>query len=703
MLNIGVTSYLAGGLLFLALALVLMTSWRGRLQGALLVVAALVTVAWCGLIAYAALAQTTVPFQAIFSIEVLRFAIWIAFLLKLLSVGYRATVIWRARYLIHGLWVAVLLLGWLPFIQATEVIPGMVLEVRILGLLLLALVGLVLVEQLYRNADPEQRWSLKYLCFGIGGMFAYDLVLYANTLMFLRIDSDLWNARGAVSAMVVPLIAISAARNPQWSLDVFISRRFVFYGTTLFGAGLLLLVMAAGGYYIRLYGGDWGSVAQVIVLAATALGLLVLLFSGQVRARIRVFLSKHFYSYKYDYREEWLRFIATLAEGEPGPAMRQRVIQALAHIVDSTDGRLWMRDDDRGGDFVYVADWNLAPPIEVMDSDDALILFLEANNWVIDLREQAQAPERYPAFEPPDWLADDKSAWLVIPLRHHEQLTGIVILGRPRAPRDTNWEDRDLLKTAGQQAAGYLALLAASEALSQAQQFEAFNRLSAYVVHDLKNMVAQLALVVSNAQRHMDNPAFMKDAIDTVDNAVGRMNRLLAQLRKARFEAPELSPVSLAQCLEQVVARRAVTAPAPVLEPTPGVAAIVMADPERLATVFEHLVQNAQEATGDQGSVTLRLDQHEGRSRVRIIDDGTGMDAEFIRTRLFRPFDTTKGNAGMGVGVYEAREFIQSLGGRLEVDSTPGTGTTFTILLPPVPADTDIMTADTDESRGIAS
>src|SRR5690606_1379492 len=114
-------------------------------------------------------------------------------------------------------------------------------------------------------------------------------------------------------------------------------------------------------------------------------------------------------------------------------------------------------------------------------------------------------------LEIPRWLAEDAGAWLVIPLRHHERLIGMVLLGRPRAPRETNWEDRDLLKTAGQQAASYLALLDASEALTQARQFEAFNRLSAYVVHDLKNMVAQLALVVSNARRHRDNPAFMED------------------------------------------------------------------------------------------------------------------------------------------------------------------------------------------------
>lgn len=683
--TIAVISYLTGGLLFLTLAVLLATSWRGRLQGALLMLATLVSAAWCFALAWAA--KYGAPHQLLFAAEILRNAAWLTFLLGLLGAAFPGGRIWRSRHLIHGFWVILLVAGLLP-LGSLNVVPGVVLEYRAMGLLIMALGALLLVEQIYRNAGSEQRWAVKFLCLGAGGMFAYDLILYADALMFLRLDADLWTARGAINAMVVPLLAISAARNPQWSLDVFVSRRFVFYGATLAGAGLVLLVMAAGGYYVRLYGGEWGTVAQVIVVSATLLGLLVLLFSGQVRARLKVFLSKHFYNYRYDYRDEWLRFIGTLAEGEPGPAMRQRVIQALAQIVDSTNGRLWVSGEDERAGFVYAADWNRAPPVEVIARDDPLLVFLRGHNWVIDLNERAAHPERYPGLELPVWLERDAGAWLVIPLRHHEELTAIVLLGTPRAPRETNWEDRDLLKTAGQQAAGYLALLSASEALSQARQFEAFNRLSAYVVHDLKNMVAQLALVVANAQRHRDNPAFMEDAIGTVDNAVGRMNRLLAQLRKARFEAPEPVPVRLDRCLGEVVARRGASLPRPVLVTRAGADATVLADPQRLGLIVEHLVQNAQEATGPDGRVEVFLDRVDDLVRVRIGDDGVGMDAQFIRERLFRPFDTTKGNAGMGIGVYEAREFVQGLGGRVEVESSPGQGTTFTLLFPAARADT---------------
>lgn len=675
MLNIGVVSHLVGGVFFLGLAVLLVTGWRGRLQGGLLVTAALGSAAWALVLAWEA-GGANLPPPVLHTAQVLRDAGWLAFLTKLLSVGFRG-VPRRVASLVGGVWVLVLGLGWLPAGWPDEAVR---VQLGFFGLLALSLLGLVLVEQIYRNADTAQRWALKYLGLGIGGIFVYDLVLYADALMFLQADPSLWQARGLVNAMAVPLIGVSAARNPQWSLDVFVSRRFMFYGTTLVAAGVFLLAMAAGGYYVRLYGGDWGAVGQAVFVAAALLGLAVALFSGQVRARLRVFLSKHFYHYKYDYRDEWIRFMGTLAEGEPGPAIRQRVIQALAQIVDSTNGQLWMRSGD---DFLHVAEWNRTAPAAVLRGSDPFVRFLDEHNWIVDLRERAVAPERYPGMALPPWLADDAGAWLVIPLRHHGALAGVVLLGRPRAPRETNWEDRDLLKTAGQQAGGYLALLEATEALSEARQFEAFNRLSAYVVHDLKNMVAQLALVVSNAGRHRDNPAFVDDAIRTIDNTVGRMNRLLAQLRKGRFDAPTSTPVPLCDILGAVVERRRTDGPAPVLAAGPEAgAARILADAERLGLVLEHLVQNAQEATTGDGLVSVGLDVDGDEARITICDDGIGMTDDFIRTRLFRPFDTTKGNAGMGIGVYEAREFFHGIGGRLEVASRPGEGSTFTIRLP---------------------
>lgn len=695
--DIGVISYSAAALLFLVLSLLLLTSWRGRLQGALLVGACVVTVLWAAVVAYYAAAYH-VASSAIPTLEIIRNAVWFAFLIRLLHPA-EITAPMSARLktltgIVLGMCLTLLVL----------LHVGDSMYLNIFGHVFLSIIGLALVEQVYRNTVPERRWALKFLCLGIGGMFAYDLFLYSDAMLLQRIDMDLWNARGMITALAVPLIAFSAARNPQWSLDVFVSRHIVFHTAALMGTGLYLLVMAAAGYYIRLYGGTWGTAAQVIFLFGAAVTLLIVIASGHVRARVKVFFNKHFFSHKYDYRNEWLHFIRTLAGGEAGQPLssipgRERAIQALAQIVDSPAGLVWWRQDmmipssDHGASpFVLLARWNVGQNSAVSDMESgSLMRFLDERQWIIDLEQYAKTPDFYTGLDLPQWLRDlsemPQGAWLVIPLILHQRVLGFMVLMQPRAARMVNWEDRDLLKTAGCQAASYIAQLEATQALVQARQFEAFNRLSAFVVHDLKNLVAQLALVVSNAAKHKNNPAFMEDAINTVENATLKMNRLLTQLRAGSVRPHIVRQLlDLDTLLREVIATRAHVKPVPVLHC--GESRLrIQADRDRLAAVFGHIIQNAQDATPPEGYVKVRLysvggDGGAGQAVLEVEDSGHGMDASFIRERLFQPFQTTKGNAGMGIGVYQSREVVRELGGDVDVISEPGKGTLFRVRIP---------------------
>jgi putative PEP-CTERM system histidine kinase len=310
----------------------------------------------------------------------------------------------------------------------------------------------------------------------------------------------------------------------------------------------------------------------------------------------------------------------------------------------------------------------------------SMLKFLHQWQWVIDLDEYVEAPDLYQDLELPDWVEGETKFWLIVPLMLQTKIYGFVILGHPSVPIQIGWEERDLLLTAGRQITSYFALMDMDEALTETRQFEAFNRLSAYVVHDLKNLVAQLSLVVSNAGRHKDNPVFKEDAVDTVGNAVEKMSKILSHLRKGHMENVYKENVCLDDLLREVANQRENDKPQPSFNlNSSGMALIV--DRERFGAVLEHLVQNAQEATPDIGKVEVRLGGTEQQAVIEIIDNGCGMDKQFIRERLFKPFDTTKGNAGMGIGVYESREFIHSLGGSLKVKSEPGQGTTFKITL----------------------
>lgn len=692
MVGVATFGYVAAAFAFLVLAVLLATAWRGRQEGGMLLLASVLSAIWAGFAAY----QASLGYYAsiyLLAAEILRDAGWLGFLLLVMAKARQQNM---ARLLLRiggSIILAVMLFLGYVVLRGQGVPIGMGFGLQVFLFLVLALLGLILVEQIFRNTPLELRWSIKYLCFGLGGLFAYDFYLYSDALLLRNVDEQIWGARGYINAIVMPLIAVSAARNPQWSLDIFVSRSFVFHSSAMMGGGLYLLAMAAGGYYIEHVGGDWSSLGQLVFFFGAILVLLIVLFSGQMRARLRVFLSKHFFNYRYDYREEWLRLIQSLSEAQLDSNLKTTVVSAMAEIVESPGGMLWLQQD--AGDYQLEAGWNMPDELSFQqDENAALVTFLSERKWVVNLDELDAEPESYQGLVLPPWLSQLPDAWLVVPLFMGSEVSlstsgggtpstvvmGFVVLRRPRTKMQINWEVRDLLLTSGRQCAGYLALLKANEDLVDARQFEAFNRLSAYVVHDLKNLVAQLSLIVTNAERHRENPAFVNDAFATVENTVEKMNRMLAQLRQGRVDSNENANIKLNSILAEVVTNHSRELPVPEFISAKSDMTII-ANEDRFSAVIGHLIQNAQEATSNDGFVHLSVCQEGDHALLLIKDNGCGMDKIFLRERLFRPFDTTKGNAGMGIGVYESREFIHNLGGQLDVHSEPGKGTTFFIRL----------------------
>ena len=686
---IATVSYAIACGIFVALMVVLLTGRTGGPFKRFLAIAMAISALWAAAAAYQA--NNEFPFIIVQLLELLRDLAWLSFLLHMLATRTGGKVEGATWFTVirHGVYAFTAVMMGLALylhLMGPELSFLSRIDFQLAGHLLLAVIGLVLLEQILRNTPQDLLRAIKYLCFGIGGMFVYDFYLYSDALLFQRIDPALWEARGFINASIVPVIGIGLARNPQWSPGLFLSRRIVFHTSALLGSGIYLLAMGIGGYYVRDYGGTWGAVAETIFLFGASLILLILLFSSPLRARLRVFINKHFFHYKYDYREEWLRFIRTLSSSDQNIPLPDRVVRAMAQMIDCPGGVLWVR---RGGNeegiFKPEALWNITLPVPASEpANSSLIQFLEIQKWVINLDEYERDPELYKSLgdlDMPSWLRFVPNAWLISPLILHEKLMGFVVLTRPPAGhKHFNWEDSDLLKTSGSQAASYLAQHAISQALAEARQFEAFNRLSTYVVHDLKNLISQLSLVVSNAARHKSNPLFMENVISTVDNSVSKMNRLLLRLRDGT-QGESRRSFDLAELLDEVVRESQAAKPSPVFV-CRAMRLSVTADRDRLASVVGHVIRNAQDATPEHGKVVVRLQQVNGHAVIEVEDTGCGMDESFISARLFRPFQTTKGSAGMGIGVYEAREFVRSLGGEIYVNSMPGKGTVFRIHLP---------------------
>jgi putative PEP-CTERM system histidine kinase len=541
----------------------------------------------------------------------------------------------------------------------------------------LAVFGLILVEQLVRRVQPQLRWSIKPLAVALGAVFGLDLFFFADAMLFGQFDPDIWASRGFANLIVIPFLAVATARNTGWTIDLHLSRGAVFHSSALLLSGAFLLLVAGAGYVVRYVGGSWGRALQIELMFAAAVLVVLVGSSGRFRARLKVFISKHFFSYRYDYREEWLRFTRTLSVENQAQNVRERTVMALADLVESPGGALWLDEESRG--YVPAARWNM-PAVEAHERVDGMLAaFLRRTGWIVNVADLRTDPAQYDDLPVPTWLESLPAAWLIVPLATGTGLIGFVVLAAPRTVINIDWEVRDLLKTASRQAASYLGYVRTAEALLEARKFDAFNRMSAFVVHDLKNLVAQLSLMLKNAQRHRDNPAFQADMLETVQHVVGRMNALMLQLRSGAQPVENVRSVDLDAIVRRVCAAKSdPRVPIDVESPAPATA---FGHEHRLEHVIGHLVQNAIDASPPGSPVAVRVDVSERHVSVVVSDRGAGMTPEFIRDRLFKPFQTTK-PTGMGIGVYESAQYVSALGGEIQVDSRPDAGTRMRVLLP---------------------
>ena len=621
--------------------------------------------------------------------DVLRYGLWFAFLLLLLR---PQPVVYKRKRPLGVPALAVVGLALVVGALTAQSLDALGLELLPIGSrfaplssMALSIFGLVLVEQLFRNVPHDSRWNAKPVCLALAGSFAFDLYLYSQAVVFGKIDVDAYSIRGAVHALMVPLLLLSTTRRSDWIAKLRVSRSAAFHSATLLIAGTYLIFVSGVGYYVRFFGGDWGRALQVGIVFVSLIALTVLALSGTIRAKLRVLLNRNFFRYRYDYREEWLKFTRALSAQNTPQEMGQQVIRGLADLLESPGGGLWMKSPGATV-FRQTARLNLGPRHEPQDAGSSLCEFMARTGAVVNLEEYRSFPRRYDTLTLPSWLQSIPQAWLIVPLAVGNELIGFVVLLSARTRVDANWEVYDLLKTASRQAASFLAQMVATEALLEVRKFDAFNRMSAFVVHDLKNIVTQLSLMMKNAQRLHANPEFQQDMLMTVENSLERMRQLMAQLREGNTPPGTAFGVDLAglvRRVESVAIGRGRCVEVRSIEPV-----IARGHEQRLERIIGHMVQNALDATDPSGNVWLRLDKLGGQARIEVGDTGSGMTPEFVRDRLFKPFQTTK-PTGMGIGAYESFQYVQELGGKISVASEPDKGTQVTLLVPLFEADTE--------------
>ncbi len=606
--------------------------------------------------------------------ETLRNAGWLTFLCALRK--DRGTVPRTLQALFAVLFAVLLALAAWDVLGNGVIGPG-----EVIWRMLFSSGALVVVHNIYHLTGARRQSGLALALATVAMMWTYDLGLYLFALLPGTISVTLLYGRGLAVALLTPLLAVALRDTGKWRLSL--SRQAAFRTASLGAIALYLGIAVLLGTVV----GERSTAAGVTLMFLLSLGAIAAIPSDRVRATAKILLTKHFFRHRYDYRSEWMRFACTIGRaGADDLPIGTRVAKALADVLEAPAGLLLLREDEAWANssgarvtFGAGGQWNWTADVSQAFAPQAVTLFEEhghiADCDAVRAQEDALLP---PAWLPPSMTQDD-AVFAIVPLVHLERLVGLVLLARPVVARALDWEDFDVLRAAGRQAASYLAEAQGQARLTEARQFDEFNRRFAFVLHDIKNVVSQLGLIARNAERHADNPEFHVDMIATVQGAAVKMHDLLARLDGSGPARPmRTEDIPLASFLREAALDSA-GGQHVAFEGPKGIA--VSADPDVLRTILAHLIQNAAEAGNAGEAIRIAACLQGDAVALDVIDRGCGMDDDFLRCDLFRPFVSRKAG-GFGLGAHESRALARSMGGDLTAASRIGEGSIFTLTLP---------------------
>ena len=548
----------------------------------------------------------------------------------------------------------------------------------------LSVVILMNLERTFRHATGHMRWQTKFLFLGIGGVFAAHLFTDSQALLFKGVDTDMVAVNLGALMVADILVVRSLLRGRPLGVSIQLSHRFLYSSLTMLIVGVYFIAVGALAWASLRFKWIENFHITIFLVFVLIVGLAAILLSDRLRLKRKRFISRHLKRPMYDYQKLWEDFTGRTAQVTGIQEFCGVIVKMVSETLEILSVSIWLVDEREeslsfGGSTVFTE--GQADRLKLLGrSGAALIRAMEGQEMPVDLEGRSD-----------DWVSDLRQAYELdtkesrirycVPLNAAGRLVGIMTLSEKVYYQPLSFEESELVRTIAVQAAAGLMNLTLSERLRQAKELEAFQTMSAFFMHDLKNLASKLSLVTQNLPVHMDNPEFRADALKTLTQSVTKINGMSGRLSMLSQKLVlNFSEADLNELVEEAVSDLKGYATAPVSLDM-GVVPRLSLDREQLHKVIENLLINACDAVGKEGQVGVETRCRENWAEIAVRDNGCGMSKEFVEKNLFRPFQTTK-KKGMGIGLYHCKTIVEAHGGRIQVESEEGKGTTFRVLLP---------------------
>ncbi|HNY64745.1 MAG TPA: PEP-CTERM system histidine kinase PrsK [Deltaproteobacteria bacterium] len=581
---------------------------------------------------------------------------------------------------LYGLLAALFPGGVLVAGEEGDILLGWIMKVQSMGVLFNAVAFMWIMENIMRSSTEGQKRIMKYPALGIIALGAAFVLMTVDRLSTVRVSQDMLLLCTLIYLVGISFVIFFSIRFKLFEMDIFVSRYVVYHSATLLIIGAYLIVMGLLILGVQRLGLELPYVWTGFLLFVVLFALAFLIVSKEAKARLRFFINTHFFANKYDYRREWgeLSGYLSIAFNE------KQIIHVTAQVIfDSmyiSELGIWIKD---GPAFRCAYGIPASLMNERIDEGEPLIRYLERNPYFLRKTPRTPGDGLWETIvRDRSKFLDTKRIELAASMMVENRLIGFIAVGRENPGTPYGQDDIDLLTAIASQSSAALMSARFAQELAANKELDTFNRMSSYVLHDLKNAAGNLSLILQNAPNHMDNEEFRTDMLETISQTLDRIGKVMARLgaMPGRGDMAR-EEVRLAGLVEGLLAKLS-----PRLQGIAVARAIeedlsVVTDPDMLERAIENIIINATEAVRQDGRISISAHRDDGRVYIAVQDNGSGMTQEFIRDRLFKPFQTTKEN-GTGIGLWQVRNIVDGLGGTVEVKSSLAEGTCFTVALP---------------------
>ncbi|MDQ8182007.1 XrtA/PEP-CTERM system histidine kinase PrsK [Pelagicoccus sp. SDUM812005] len=558
---------------------------------------------------------------------------------------------------------------------------GFFLHVFMLLSMIGAMVGL---ERTYRASVGTLRWKIKFMLYGMGTLFAARFFTSSQIVLAQQIDPSLETINAVALFTCCLLVARSVFRKGSFEIDLYPSQSIISGSLVISLAGGYLIAVGVLSKVIAHFGGDQAFAIQTFLVLIALVGLGVLVQSDRFRQLIRRFVSRNFQRPLYDYRTLWLKLTATTAQSVRRKDICESTTKLLANLFDTKLTSIWLLDAN-GTSFDKISTTDHTEDAEMGNTPSSI----PADNISEELT-QSPDPRSIEGVEDA-WaqpiLASNPSSFddggnrILVPLTGQGRPVGFIVLGDRTNTLEFTQQEFDTLRCIGDHIAANILSAALTRKLEESKEIEAFQTMATFFVHDLKNAVSTLNLMLKNMPLHWDNPEFREDALRGIGNTSNRITDLITRLSQVRHELEiSPSPTDLEELLRSAIAEWEKPEQIDFSSEIPS-DITVAADFKKLKSVILNLLINACEAMEGTGSIALKAGVKGPYAEIVVTDSGCGMSADFIRNGLFRPFKTTK-KSGLGIGMFQSKMVVEAHGGNIMVESQEGQGSVFTIRIP---------------------